>query len=68
MEGARGQYGGRIQRRGCEDDVMLSRRQLGKGGAEGGERKHESSPTCVMNKSLLRIPCCLAQRGPVLLS
>lgn len=40
MEGARGQYG-RIQHRGCEDDVMVSTRQLGKEGAEeaeGGER------------------------------
>lgn len=47
------------------DDVMVSRRELGKGGAEGRERKVESSPTCVMNKSRPRSPCCLAQHGPV---
>lgn len=40
-EGACGQYGG-IQQRGREDDVMMSRRQLGKGGAEEAGRREDS--------------------------
>lgn len=52
-EGACGQHGG-IHQGGCEDDVTVSGRQLGKRGAWRKREEAEFSPTGVMNKSLLR--------------